>query len=142
MAFEQLKLKNQLCHRLYMASNKIIRSYKEHLEPLNLTYPQYIVMMALWETDNISVGTLHQWTQIDGGSLSLILKKLGDKGFLKEEKDPEDKRSKILSLTQAGKQLKKLAAPIPKKLSCEEPSLSLKEAQQLANLLDKYLERE
>lgn len=139
MAYEQLKLKNQLCHRLYMASNKIIRSYKDHLEAIDLTYPQYVVMMALWEFDGISVGHLIELTQIDGGSLSLILKKLTTKGFLTLKKDKEDKRSKVISLTNKGKELRKAAAGIPKKLSCEEQSLTTQEAYQLAMLLDKYL---
>ncbi len=140
MAFEQLKLKNQLCHRLYMASNKIIRSYKDYLDPLDLTYPQYVVMMALWEFDNIKVSRLIELTQIDGGSLTLILKKLIKKGFISESKDSTDKRSKVLSLTSSGKSLKKSAASIPKRLSCEDPKLSPKEAYQLALLLDKYLD--
>ena len=55
MSFENLQLKNQLCHRLYMASNNIARAYREPLRALNLTYPQYVVMMALWEKDNISI---------------------------------------------------------------------------------------
>ncbi len=55
MSFEQLKLKNQLCHRLYMASNSIARAYREPLAALNLTYPQYVVMMALWEQDKITI---------------------------------------------------------------------------------------
>ena len=66
MSFEQLKLKNQLCHRLYMASNSIARAYREPLAALNLTYPQYVVMMALWERDKITIAQLIDKTAIDG----------------------------------------------------------------------------
>ena len=97
-----------------MASNKIIRSYKDYLDPIDLTYPQYVVMMALWEFDHIKVSRLIELTQIDGGSLTLILKKLIKKGFISEKKDSTDKRSKVLSLTPTGKALRKSAASIPK----------------------------
>ena len=74
MSFEQLKLKNQLCHRLYMASNSIARAYRAPLAEINLTYPQYVVMMALWEEDKITISDLIERTAIDGSALTQILK--------------------------------------------------------------------
>ncbi len=74
MSINQLKLKNQLCHRLYMASNSIVRAYREPLRELNLTYPQYIVMMALWEQDEITIAELVEKTAIDGGAMTQILR--------------------------------------------------------------------
>ncbi|MEC8226255.1 MAG: MarR family transcriptional regulator, partial [Pseudomonadota bacterium] len=67
MKYPQLKLDNQLCHRLYMASNGIARAYRDSLNQLDLTYPQYVVMMALWEKDQISIAELLEKTAIDGG---------------------------------------------------------------------------
>ena len=82
MSFENLQLKNQLCHRLYMASNNIARAYREPLQALNLTYPQYVVMMALWEKDGITIAQLIEQTAIDGGAMTQILKKMADKSLL------------------------------------------------------------
>ena len=76
MSINQLKLKNQLCHRLYMASNSIVRAYRELLSVLNITYPQYVVMMALWEQDKITIAQLVEKTAIDGGAMTQILKKI------------------------------------------------------------------
>lgn len=73
------RLKNLLCHRLYTASNAITRTYRPFLEALQLTYPQYITMVALWEKDNLSVKELHKITEIDNGCLSLMLKKMLEK---------------------------------------------------------------
>ena len=75
MSSDQLKLENQLCHRLYMASNSIVRAYREPLNELNITYPQYVVMMALWEKDKITITELLDKTLIDGGAMTQILKK-------------------------------------------------------------------
>ena len=75
MTFNQLQLKNQLCHRLYMASNSIVRAYREPLSDLNITYPQYVVMMALWEQDKVTIAELVKKTAIDGGAMTQILRR-------------------------------------------------------------------
>ncbi|MGO3820149.1 MAG: MarR family winged helix-turn-helix transcriptional regulator, partial [Vibrio casei] len=87
MKHPQLKLDNQICHRLYMASNALTRTYREMLSELDLTYPQYVVMMALWEQDNISITKLLEKTAIDGSAMTQILKKMSDKGLLNIIKD-------------------------------------------------------
>ena len=99
MPFEQLQLKNQLCHRLYMASNSIARAYREPLTEINLTYPQYVVMMALWEKDKITIADLIDKTAIDGSALTQILKKMTDKNLLEVIKDEKDKRKRLIKLT-------------------------------------------
>ncbi|MBH0063428.1 MarR family transcriptional regulator [Pseudoalteromonas sp. NZS71] len=136
MAFEQLKLKNQLCHRLYMASNSIVRAYREPLNALNLTYPQYVVMMALWEQDEITIAELIDKTAIDGGAMTQILKKMSDKSLLAVIKDEHDKRKRLVQLTQYGQSLKLKAADIPKNILCKFDSVDAKQAKQLMQLLD------
>jgi len=136
MTFEQLKLENQLCHRLYMASNGIARAYRELLTEINLTYPQYVVMMALWEKDKITIAALIEKTAIDGSALTQILKKMEDKKLLVAIKDQKDKRKRFIQLTENGQELKQKAADIPSKIHCQFDSLDSAKAQQLMQDLD------
>jgi DNA-binding MarR family transcriptional regulator len=136
MPFDQLKLKNQLCHRLYMASNSIVRAYREPLGELNITYPQYVVMMALWEQDGITIAELVVATAIDGGAMTQILKKIADKQLLEIIKDEQDKRKRLVRLTQAGQALKKKAANIPKQITCNFTSIDSEQAEELMQLLN------
>ncbi len=136
MSYDQLKLENQLCHRLYMASNSIARAYREPLSELNITYPQYVVMMALWEQDEITIAELLAKTAIDGGAMTQILKKMADKGLLEIIKDEEDKRKRLVQLTQEGQALKKKSANIPKQIKCNFTSINSGQIEQLMQLLD------
>ena len=136
MSFENLQLKNQLCHRLYMASNNIARAYHEPLRALNLTYPQYVVMMALWEKDNISIAELIERTAIDGGAMTQILKKMADKNLLSIIKDEQDKRKRVIKLSDAGQTMKLEATDIPSKVLCQFPQLAPKQMTELMGLLD------
>jgi DNA-binding MarR family transcriptional regulator len=136
MQFDQLKLKNQLCHRLYMASNSIVRAYREPLSELNITYPQYVVMMALWEQDDLTIAELVQRTAIDGGAMTQILKKMADKSLLEIIKDDQDKRQRFVQLTQQGQSLKLKAVNIPDKISCQFDNINNEQTQQLMQLLD------
>lgn len=136
MSFEQLKLKNQLCHRLYMASNSIVRAYREPLADINLTYPQYVVMMALWEEDKITIAALVEKTAIDGSAMTQILKKIADKALLTITLDVKDKRKRLVQLTAAGQDLKLKAASIPSKIHCKFESINSAQAQQLMQSLD------
>ena len=136
MSFEQLQLKNQLCHRLYMASNSIARAYREPLTEINLTYPQYVVMMALWEKDKITIAELLSQTSIDGSAMTQILKKMAEKDLLKVIKNEEDKRKRLIQLTENGQNLKIKAADIPDKIRCRFNSINAEQAQQLIQLLD------
>ena len=140
MSFDQLKLKNQLCHRLYMASNSIARAYREPLSALNITYPQYVVMMALWEQDQITIAELLVETAIDGGAMTQILKKMSDKGLLEIIKDEQDKRKRLVQLTPEGQALKKKAANIPKQIKCNFTSIDSGQVEQLMQLLDLVVE--
>jgi DNA-binding MarR family transcriptional regulator len=136
MSFDQLKLKNQLCHRLYMASNSIVRAYREPLRELNITYPQYVVMMALWEHDKITIAALLEKTMIDGGAMTQILKKMVDKCLLEIIKDDNDKRKRLVQLTQQGQELEIKAASIPNAITCKFTHINSTQVSQLMKLLD------
>jgi len=136
MSFEQLKLQNQLCHRLYMASNSITRTYRELLDKIHLTYPQYVVMMALWEKDKITIAQLIEKTAIDGGVMTQILKKMTDKDLILVNKDKDDKRKRLINLTVNGQTLQQQAADIPSKIRCKFESLNNNQLQQLIKSLD------
>ena len=136
MKYPQLKLDNQLCHRLYMASNGIARAYRDSLNQLDLTYPQYVVMMALWEKDQISIAESLEKTAIDGGAITQILKKMSDKALLSITKDSHDKRKRLVQLEAKGKAMQDQAADIPSQIRCRFPSVSEQQALQLIELLD------
>ena len=136
MKYPQLRLDNQLCHRLYMASNSIARAYRDSLNQLNLTYPQYVVMMALWEKDKISIAELLEKTAIDGGAMTQILKKMSEKSLLSIYQDSQDKRKRLVQLEAKGKALQDDAASIPEQIRCRFPSINEQQALQLIQLLD------
>ncbi len=134
---EFLKLENQLCHRFYTLSNAFTRAYRPLLKALDITYPQYVTLMALWETDDITIAELLERTAIDGGAMSLILKKLEDKKFLTVTKDETDKRVKRVKLTKVGKEKKQLAEDVPAQMLCKLNGMSTEESRTLKMLLDK-----
>ena len=134
---ETLLLKNQLCFPLYATAKALVRKYEPFLEPLGLTYTQYIVMLVLWEKDHVTVNEVGEAVCLDSGTLSPLLKKLEAKGYLEKDK-AKDSRFRILSLTPEGVALKEKAKEIPAKVgSCL--GLSLQEAQQLYVLCYKAL---
>lgn len=131
------KLDNQLCHRLYVASNVFTRAYRPLLQSLDITYPQYIVMMAMWEDKNLSVSDLVAKTRIDPGSMSLILKKLASKGFLRVTPSETDKRVKYVELTEKGEQSQTQAMDIANSMFCNLGNVDPADLEQLKELLDK-----
>lgn len=137
MNYDNLKLKNQLCHRLYTVSNAMTRVYRPMLKELDITYSQYIVLMALWEKDSITIQQLIQLTSIDGGTLSLMLPKLVKKKIITLNKDIEDKRKRIVSLTNYGTSLKDKALSVPENMWSCLKSLDYDDALTLISLLDK-----
>lgn len=139
MKHQELWLENQICHRLYMASNSVNRAYRPLLETLDLTYPQYVVMMSLWQNDEVTVNELQSATQIDNGALTLILKKMVDKDLLHVVPVHDDRRKKRVSLTTTGRALQEKAASIPDAIRCRFPSLSEGDSNTLRELLDTLL---
>ena len=135
---EQLKLSNQLCFPLYACAKEIVRAYTPLLEPLGLTYTQYIAMMVMWEHKSITVKEMGQLLYLDSGTLTPMLKKMEKAGWLKRRRSSEDERLVILSITEAGERLQEQAAEVPLKMqSCVK--LSSEDAMQLYRLLQELM---
>ena len=115
--YDCLKLDNQLCFPLYACSREIVRQYTPYLEPLGLTYTQYITLMALWEHRILSVKDMGKLLHLDSGTLTPVLKKLEEKGFVNRRRSREDERSLIVSLTEKGEALREQAVEIPAKVT-------------------------
>ena len=137
--FDCLKLKKQLCFPLYSVSNLIIRNYKPLLDDLNLTYTQYITMMVLWEKGDINEKELGKSLYLKSNTLTPLLKKLKDKGYIDLNKDNKDARNLIISLTDDGKELKNKAKHIPSSIA-KGVGISIEEAKYLYDILYKILE--
>jgi MarR family transcriptional regulator, organic hydroperoxide resistance regulator len=108
-----LALDRQVCFALAVAARNVIAVYRPVLEPLGLTHPQYLVMLALWQYGPLSVKDLSGLLQLDPGTLSPLLKRLEAAGFLRRERDPKDQRNLALALTDKGKALRTQAEKIP-----------------------------
>lgn len=134
---DSLKLESQLCHRFYTLSNAFTRAYRPLLKSLDITYPQYVVMMALWEKSNVTIAELLDKTVIDGGAMTLILKKLEQKELLSVVKDEHDKRVRRVVLSKAGENAKLKALDVPAQMLCKLDGMSKTEAKQLVVLMDK-----
>ena len=116
---EAMKLDNQLCFPLYAAARKITGLYSPYLKPLDLTYTQYIVLLVLWEQDEITVGELCHRLRLDSGTISPLLKKLEATGYILRTRKKEDERVVSIRLTEAGRALQEKAKEIPQKIgSC------------------------
>ena len=108
-----LKLKNQVCFPLYACSKELVRQYGPYLKELNLTYTQYIVMLVLWEKESVSSRELAECLHLDYGTLTPVLKRLDQSGYLTRERAAEDERLLTLTLTEQGRKLKTKAVTIP-----------------------------
>ena len=136
--YEALRLRNQLCFPLYLCAKELTLRYQPLLDKLNLTYTQYVVMMCLWEMGESSAKALSRTLLLDPSTLTPVLKKLEQKGYLIRGRDPEDERSLIVRLTESGTALREAALEIPAQMGgCL--GLSLDEAMTLGGLLEKVL---
>ena len=111
--YEALKLENQVCFPLYACSKELIRQYGPYLKECGLTYTQYIVMMVLWEREEVSSRELAECLHLDYGTLSPVLRRLNQAGYLNRERSGEDERLLKLSLTKEGRKLREKAVSIP-----------------------------
>lgn len=116
--YDILKLDKQLCFSLYVCSKEIIRKYKPLLDPFDLTYTGYIIMMALWEEDEVTIKDLGKKLYLDSGTLTPLLKKLEAQGYISRNRSKKDERNVYISLTEKGKVLKEEALCIPEKMIC------------------------
>ena len=110
---EQLKLSNQLCFRLYTVTRLITQAYRPLLDPLGLTYPQYLVMMVLWEQDNQTVGDIGRRLMLDTNTLTPMLQRMEREGLLVHTHGISDGRQTLVSLTKKGIHLEEQAKDIP-----------------------------
>ncbi|QKU19996.1 MarR family winged helix-turn-helix transcriptional regulator [Acinetobacter lwoffii] len=117
MSKNQLCLDEQLCFPIYAASNLIVKAYRPFLTPLGLTYPQYLVMLVLWEKECVSVGDLGQILHLDSGTLTPLLKRMETSGLINRSRDPNDERRVFISLKDKGRDLSAEAEKIPKELN-------------------------
>ena len=132
----------QICRSLYSASNALIRAYRPLLEPLDLTYPQYLVMLALWEKDAVSVTRICERTRLETGTVTPLLKRLEAKGLIARERSKTDERGRVISLTRKGQAMKSKAQSVPMQMACMElltPEEGL-ELQRLAETLYRKLD--
>ena len=112
-----MKLENQLCFPLYAASRHVINLYTPLLKPLGLTYTQYIVFLVLWERDGVTVGEICDRLLLDNGTLSPLLKKMQQAGYIERNRSAEDDRVVLITLTEAGWALQEQAKDIPAKIA-------------------------
>jgi MarR family transcriptional regulator, organic hydroperoxide resistance regulator len=113
-----LLLDHQLCFALYSSSLAMTKLYKPLLEPLGLTYPQYLAMLVLWEGDGITVSQLGERLQLDSGTLTPLLKRLESAGLVQRLRDSADERRVLLQLTREGRILKHKAQAVPAAVAC------------------------
>ncbi len=111
--YESLKLCNQVCFPLYACSKELVRQYGPYLKELELTYTQYLVMMVLWEKQTVSSRELAECVHLDYGTLTPVLKRLEQAGYLQRTRAPEDERLLTLVLTEKGRDLRDKAVSIP-----------------------------
>ncbi len=136
--YDSLKLENQLCFPLYAAAKEITRKYKPFLDELDLTYTQYICMLVMWEHKSLNVKKLGEYIYLDSGTLTPLLKKLEEKGYIERKKNNDDERNLIISLTDKGLELRDKALSVPKSIgTCIQ--LSKEEAMLLYKVLYKIL---
>lgn len=139
--YAALRLKNQLCFPLYAVSNLITRKYKPLLDKLDLTYTQYIVMMVLWEEKQVNEKLLCEALCLKSNTVTPLLKKLEDKGYIKKEKDKGDERNLVITLTKTGEKLQDKALCVPENIA-KEFHLTPEEATSLYTILYKMLDEE
>ena len=138
---ETMKLKNQLCFPLYAAARNVTNLYTPYLKPLGLTYTQYIAFLALWEKDGITVGELCETLMLDNGTISPLLKKMQQAGYIQRTRSERDDRVVVITLTEAGKALQDQAKDVPMKVaSCL--ALPPDKAQMLYMLLYELLDNQ
>jgi len=137
---EKLSIKNQLCFKFYALSRHITALYRPLLEKLDLTYPQYLVMLVLWEKELISVKRLGQDLMLDSGTLTPLLKRMEQKGLISRKRSEADERVVEVSLKQEGLDMKQLATCIPEQLH-HSISIDPEELKQFAITLNKMMDQ-
>ncbi|WP_346854786.1 MarR family transcriptional regulator [uncultured Draconibacterium sp.] len=148
MEYDQLKLSNQVCFPIYAASRLITREYQPLLDKLGITYPQYLVLMVLWETDNVTVNKITNKLILNTNTVTPLLKRMEVLGLISRTRSENDERKVVVSLTEKGKELRIKAAEIPAQLvkKLDTGKLDLNELidlrEKLNRLIDSMVSRE
>ncbi|MCR5034523.1 MAG: MarR family transcriptional regulator [Clostridia bacterium] len=137
---ETMRLDNQLCFPLYSAARNVTNLYTPLLKPLGLTYTQYLVLLVLWEKDGIPVGEICERLMLDNGTVSPLLKKMEQAGYVTRSRSADDDRVVVVELTKSGRDLQNKAKDIPAEVGCCI-NLSPEKAQTLYKLLYELLDR-
>lgn len=143
MAFEQLKLSSQICFRLYSASRLVTQTYKPFLDKLGITYPQYLVLMVLWETDNQPVNDIAHKLLLETNTVTPLIQRMEKMGLVIRTRGIVDTRQRIVSLTKEGKAMEKEAAKVPACMLEHFADCGLKKEEvfRLVPLLDEVINR-
>jgi DNA-binding MarR family transcriptional regulator len=136
--YDSLLLENQLCFRLYASAKEVVRRYGPLLDELDLTYTQYLVMMVLWEHDELTVSELGEDLLLDSGTLTPLLKKLEAKGYVSRHRAAVDERRVLVKATDEGMKLRDPALNVPFEIS-KCVNLEQDDIAELRDLLDRLL---
>jgi DNA-binding MarR family transcriptional regulator len=139
---QQLKLNNQICFPIYSVSRLITKAYKPFLEEMGLTYPQYLVLLILWENDELSINQIGEKILLNTNTLSPLIKRMEKMGLLLRKRSEKDERKVFIKLTKKGRELKNSAIPIPEKLldTLLTEDIKLTEVMLLKDTLNKWID--
>lgn len=137
----ELLLKNQICFPIYVSSRMITQMYHPYLQPLGITYPQYLVFLLLWEEDKRNVSDIGRCLFLESNTLSPLLKRLEEKKFIERKRILDDERQVEISLTELGKELKEKCKNIPFKIieNFNPKDFNMKDLENLKLILDKII---
>ena len=137
----QLLLSNQICFPIYSVSRLITKAYKPFLDKMGVTYPQYLVLMVLWENDGLNINQITEKLLLNTNTLSPLLKRMEKLELLERNRSSQDERSVIIRLTKKGMQLKKQAMPIPEQLikSLLYESINIDDVMQLKDMMNEWM---
>lgn len=143
MAYEQLKLNNQICFRLYTASRLVIQAYTPFFKQMGITYPQYIVLLLLWEHDNRIISDITEQLHLETNTITPLLQRMEREGLIVRSKGLVDSRQRIISLTSKGKKLEEQAKDIPECLvnNLVDTNLTIDDIISITPLLDKLIDK-
>jgi DNA-binding MarR family transcriptional regulator len=137
---EVLKLDNQLCFPLYACARLVTQAYRPYLDPLGITYSQYLVLLVLWENDGQTVSAIGERLVLDSGTLTPVLKRMEKNGLLRRQRPEKDERAVVNQLTAAGRRLKAKAMKVPLALLCQM-GLTLQEVGEIRGTLRALMPR-
>lgn len=139
----QLLLSNQVCFPIYSVSRLITKAYKPYLDEMSITYPQYLVLLVLWENDSLSVNQITEKLLLNTNTLSPLLKRMEKLELLQRNRSSKDERSVIIQLTEKGKQLKIQAKLIPDKLieALLTDTIQLEDVIHVKNMLNEWIQK-